>query len=143
MRKHSRIIRGTGPIVNTSPTVVVVNNSGTPGTVWSCSGDVEIGDLVFGSAADTLDRTDASDQDKMPGIGFVFAKPTSTTCLMSNVGELSGFTGLTPNALYYASATPGKIQISSDPAPSTIQMVGRAKNATTLTIMIGSGLTIG
>lgn len=128
---------------DSGPSIIVVNNSGTPGTIWDCTETVQVGDLVYQSDANKVDQADASSSDTMPGIGFVFEKPTSTTCLVSATGEISGFTDLEPALLYYGSTTPGKIQPHTDSPPPMIQMIGRAKNPTTLTIMIGEGLIIG
>lgn len=66
------------------------------------SGDA-IGDLMYVNASSkVLRKADITDQLKMPSIGFIIAKPSSTSCIIQVGGSVSGlYTGLTPGAVYF------------------------------------------
>lgn len=93
---------------------------------------------VFLSAPDSALRADADDATKQPLIGFVQSKPSPTQAVVQYSGELSGFSGLTPNATYFLSTTPGQItdNVSGYPIGAIVQKVGFAKDSTTLVIMV-------
>lgn len=100
-------------------------------------------DAVRISAADTLAKAQASGIATAPAVGFVLSKPTASTAILQNTGELGGFVGLTPGALYYLDqSVAGGITLTPPALPADlgsgkiVQRVGRARNATTLLIQI-------
>jgi len=104
--------------------------------VYSCPATVSLYDAVALTGADAVAEADADNAAARPCRGFVVAKPTATSCIIQYAGELNGFAGLVADQTYYLSETPG--QIGAKPtSPGTIQqVVGWARNATTLIIDI-------
>lgn len=68
------------------------------------SGGVSPRDLVYFSSDDTVDKADASDETKMPGVGFVVAidTPVPGQCTIRRSGTLGGFVGLVKQKVYFA-----------------------------------------
>jgi hypothetical protein len=113
------------------------------GGIYNCPIGVAVGDAVFLSAADNVDRSDASVVSDRPVIGFVHSKPTTTTCRVQYAGDLSVFVGLTVGATYYLDTTAG--QITTTPPSGTgniVQEVGFARNATTLVVQYDRDFTV-
>jgi hypothetical protein len=100
---------------------------------------VAVGDAVYVSAADTVDKADASAAATTPVVGFVVSKPLATTAIVQYDGELGGFAGLTTGARYFLALTAGEIALPGDAdfptlAGEVVQVLGVARNATTLVI---------
>lgn len=99
--------------------------------VYTCPSGTAINQLVYISAADTVALADnTSPGSAFPAIGFVAAKPTTTTCIVTWVGELGGFGGLVPGSVYFLGNAGGITTTPSSPACN--QRVGIARNATTM-----------
>jgi hypothetical protein len=100
-------------------------------TDYSFAVGVVVGDAVYLSAANTVDKADATDGTK-PCIGIVRAivGPVAT---VRHQGKVTGFVGLTTGALYYLATTAGAI---TSTAPSTVgnirQVLARAISTTEL-----------
>jgi hypothetical protein len=111
---------------------------GTTGSVsglYACPAGVLVTDAVYLSGAGTVDKADSDDALKQPLIGVVSAKPTPTTCVVTNYGEAGVFAGLTVGATYYLGTTPGSITTVAPSAPGNIvQRIGFAKTATILVV---------
>jgi len=108
------------------------------GAVYACPITVLVNDVVYLSAADAVDRADATSIATMPAIGFVASKPTPTTCTLRYYGELGGF-ALIPDETYFVDTVPGAIVIEAfaPSAPGNIdQKVGFSRNATTLVVQV-------
>ena len=107
-----------------------------------------IGDAVFVSAADTIDRADATSIATAPVLGFIQAKPTPTSAILAYAGELGGFGGLVPGATYFLDQVVGQITTTPPALPGdlgtgkVVQRVGRARNPTTLVLQIEPGVVI-
>ena len=71
-----------------------------------------------------------------PAIGFIGSKSAPTVCLVQTDGELTGFVGLVPGAVYYLSPTVVGAITNIPPVAGgqVVQKVGQAKDATTLLI---------
>jgi len=96
-----------------------------------------IRDTVYLSGSDEVQAGDATGIATMPIVGFVVSKPTATTCRVRSEGELGGFAGLVPLDFLYADTIPGALNsVNPSAADTVIQKVARAKNATTILIMI-------
>ncbi|MBD3261221.1 MAG: hypothetical protein GF334_05980 [Candidatus Altiarchaeales archaeon] len=99
---------------------------------YTCDTGVSVLEFVYFSASGTVDEADSTDTAKIPAIGVVVNKPTTTSCLIAHEGEIEGFAGLTAGSSYYLTSTGGL----SSTAPSTpgevVQRVGIATSATTL-----------
>lgn len=111
------------------------------GGEYTCASGVAVGDIVYVSAADTVALADANDTGKVPAIGVVVYKKTSsaTTCKVAFIGEVDCLTGLTAGATYYLSNTAGA-KTTTAPTPNA-QPIGVAKNETTLVLLpAGAGL---
>ena len=106
---------------------------------WDCDADVAVRDLVAVSVSDHVKKADATDELKMPGIGFVTSKLTETTCLVRSIGKIEGFTGLDARETYYADpAVLGGITKTKPVSNggTVVQEIGFARNGTTLVIVI-------
>lgn len=104
---------------------------GDTGT-YTLGGGVVLKSIVYLSSSDTVSQADASSSATAPAIGIVTAI-AGPSCTVQTEGEYSGFSGLTPGAIYYLSTTAGGI--TATPPSSTgqiLQKVGIAKDATTL-----------
>jgi len=106
-------------------------------SAFDCPSTVLVGDVVYLSAANTIDKAVSDDVTKRPAIGFVKSKPTPTTALIQWGGELAVYSGLTPGATQYLSAVAGQITEVAPILPGNIvQKLGFARNATTLVIQV-------
>ena len=94
-------------------------------------------DAVYLKAADLYAKADATSIATMPVAGFVVSKPSATTGLLRSAGDLGGFT-LVADTEYYAAKVAGQVTatVAGYVAGNVVQGVGRAKNATTLTIAV-------
>lgn len=119
--------------------VTVTGGGGASTFTYTCPATVAVRDVVYISAANTVDRADATTAATMPVVGIVTAKPTLTTAdVMVGTSEVGGFVGLTAGATYYGSLVAGGITLT---APTTVgqvvQKVGQARNTTTLLVQLG------
>lgn len=75
--------------------------------IADCTVGESVGDFVFVVGApvagrDQVQRADPSDYDRMPAVGVITRKPTSTTCLVQWFGETPPiFTGLSAGEIYF------------------------------------------
>ncbi len=105
---------------------------------WVCTATESVGDAVYQSASGNVRQARADTVATMGCLGFIKSKPTTTSCIIVKTGELGGFAGLTPDALYFVSAiAAGAISTSHPTTPNLAQLVGRAVDTTTLNITIG------
>lgn len=118
------------------PTIIGPSGFCTPGTVVYSSGSdsVDLADNRYGPGGAPV---------LMPAIGVVVSNPTSTMAVVRYAGELSIFSGLTVGANYYVGevgtiTTTVPSDTGGSPPPSVIQLVGFAKDHTTLVVKIGS-----
>lgn len=110
----------------------------------ACSASEAVGDPVYhtGSVSGGLavvalsDRTDPA---KLPAVGIVEVKPTSTTCKVRNDGPTTSiYTGLTPGSHYFVSDAAGVSTVI--PASGTgefVQHLGTALTSTELLVKVG------
>lgn len=112
--------------------------------VYTTTVGTVVNDVVYLSAANTVEPADADDAGKQPLVGFVKDKPTATTAIVIYSGELSGFTGLVVGATYFLSTTPGVVTdiAISGPTGAIVHRVGFAKNSTTLVVMVDRDFVI-
>ena len=97
---------------------------------------VAVLDAVYLKAADLYAKANAGAEATMPVAGFVVSKPTATSAIIRSAGDLEGFT-LVADTEYYASLVAGGVTATAPVvAGQVVQGVGRAKNATTLTIAV-------
>lgn len=97
-------------------------------------------DALYISAADNVSKASASAAGTSQVVGFAKASAADTAPVeVVSEGVLTGFSGLTPGARYYLSATAGLIT-ATIPVGSgnTIVQAGYAKSATALHIQIES-----
>lgn len=120
----------------------------TPATafpIYNCPVTVNPLDIVYLSAADTVDRASAASITTAPALGFVTSKPTPTTCtvLFTDL-ELTGFVGLIPTVDYFLGIGAGTItdDVSGFVSGNVVQAVGVARNPTTLVVEIDRDYTI-
>lgn len=109
---------------------------------YACPTTVAVGEAVYLSAADTVDKADATDNTKI-AIGVVTSKPTTTSAVVALFGEAPVFSGLTPGATYYLATTPGAVTaVPPSASGNVVQPVGFARNATTLVIQVDRNYTV-
>lgn len=109
--------------------------------LYNSASDVGVTNVVYLSASDTVAKARANGMATMPVLGFVSAKPTATTATVVQDGDLGGFSGLVPGAIYFASATTAggiTADANSIPAGGVVQKLGRARNSTTLVLDVDS-----
>jgi len=110
------------------------------GTYTCLSGDA-VGDWVYISAASAVAKADADDAAKLPVIGVIVSKPTTTSCVVQTTGQVT-LSGLTAGAIYYLSGTAGAI--TATPVTDNAVPVGVAKSTTVLVLLnsaFGAGAT--
>ena len=111
--------------------------------VYTCGAGDAINDCVYISAANTVAKANATAVATGPAIGFIVAKPSTTSCVVRSFGEVGTETNplldvlgqaLVADTTYYVSLTAGKItsDTSGFVAGNFVQKVGEAKNTTTL-----------
>lgn len=101
------------------------------GTYTCLSGDA-VGDWVYISAASTVAKADADDTGKLPVIGVIVSKPTTTSCVVQTTGQVT-LSGLTAGSIYYLSGTAGAI--TATPVSANAVPVGVAKSTTVLVLL--------
>lgn len=110
-----------------------------------CPSSLIVGDVVYISGDKsgsffTVDKVDITTTTKMPAIGVIITKPTSTTATVMALGKIVGlYTGLTPNANLFPDSS-GRLTETPVVSPSTgirlVQHVARALSSDTLLIKI-------
>lgn len=137
----------TTPTTTTTPPALGpgdIDSYGTISSTYNAPAGVQIGQLVYiTSAGDTVALADCGSMGAHAAIGYIVENPTSTSVVIQYDGELGGFTGLVPGALYYLSTTPGAFSITAPVLSNFIvQNVGIAKDATTMIIKIDTNYTL-
>jgi len=136
--------------------VLVTNGPGVP-PVWgpsaasgavveefNCIATVALGDAVYLSSADTVDKSNATTESTMPCIGLVTSKPTATTCVVVMSGSVSGYVGLTPGATYFVGLIPGTVvpTVVGFPSLAVVQRIAYARSTTVLVVDIDRDYTV-
>lgn len=94
--------------------------------VADCTPAEVVGDFVYISSPKVADRdqvrkADPSDYDKLPAVGVIISKPSSTTCLVQWMGETPAiFSGLSAGELYFLGADAKLAEVP--PAPVSKDM---------------------
>lgn len=103
---------------------------------YTAGGSGSLGDLVYEDANGNVQVTDADAAGTTYGFGIVISAPNGATTFVSGdaldvcvFGRVTGFSGMTPHDVLYASNTAGAI---ADAAGTTSHKVGRARSATVL-----------
>jgi hypothetical protein len=116
--------------------------SGSVGT-YDCNTSISVGDVVYLSAPNFIDKADADNINKQPLIGVVDSKPSAIQAIIKYSGEITGFSGLITGSTYYLSETPGQFTTIAPSDPGAIvQKIGFAKSSTTLVVLIDRDYTI-
>jgi len=113
------------------------DTGGARGDAYTCPSAVGVGDVVYMSAANTVDRAFGGVPPTLQAIGVVITKPTTTTARVLGDGHSGDiYTGLSFGTIYYlSSTTPGKISATPASAPGErFQAIGTASSATSLAI---------
>lgn len=128
--------------INTSDVQIVGSTVGG----WSVSSGVGLNVIMYSTGADSADLADNGSMNTAQDVvGVVVDKPTSTTATIAHEGEVSGFSGLTPDAIYYLGTTGGITDTPLDPNanPGKVHLrVGVAKNSTTLVLHLGEPIEL-
>ena len=148
------VLVGTRPTINFVGATVTDNpgfnrvditiTGGLPTSVYVCPAGVLVNDFVYISAANTVDRANATSSAAAPAIGVVVSKPSATSALvMFGASEVGGFAGLAPGAAYYIATIDGAISTLAPGAVGNIvQRIGRARSATVLLVQINEEYTV-
>lgn len=120
-----------------------LDDVGLSDKTFSCPTSVSVGDVVYQSAADAVDRASATSTATLPAIGFVITKPTTTSCTVRKEGSITK-SGLVPRAIYSVGLTPGTItnDVSAFVTGNVVQNVATAADATTLLLSINTNEVI-
>ena len=122
------------------------SNQGSTGVIsssYNAPPTATVGQLVAISANNTVVLASSGNGGNYPAIGFIGSKPTTSQAIVQYEGEIGGFTGLVPDAIYYLSSTPGAFTLTAPVLSGFIvQEIGVAKNSTTLVIKIDMDYTL-
>jgi predicted RecA/RadA family phage recombinase len=136
-----------GHAMFTDPAGVVhdLTASGVYPMPFACAVAVTFDDAVYLSSADTVAKASAAGVSTMPCLGFVFDKPTPTSCLVMHHGEISTFAGLVIGQAYFVSTTAGGIAKVGDAGMPTlsgqvVQPIGRPRNSTSMLIAVDANI---
>lgn len=99
---------------------------------FTCTSSEAVKDLVYISAASNVRRAQADALATARVLGWIVAKPTTTTCLVARTGRLSGLSGLTAAATVFLSASTPGAATSTPPSSSgnVVVPVGLADETT-------------
>lgn len=104
---------------------------------YTCPSSLTLLEVVYLSAADTVDRADANNATAVPAIGFAREKLSATQAVVQYNGELDGFVGLVTGDTYYLSEIAGQVtNVAPTDTGAIVQEVGFARNPTTMVIKI-------
>jgi hypothetical protein len=103
----------------------------------SCTAAEAVGDAVYVTGSATVRRCDPYDPSKMPAIGVITAKPTTTSCVVVTSGR-ARLAGLTTGVAYFVqpngAAAPGTPMMG--PSHVWVQRIGRALAPNVLNVII-------
>jgi hypothetical protein len=121
-----------------TPTVPSVGSQVTSGVgAYTVPVGVSVLDVVYITGAFAADRADNTSLGTTPGIGVVIAKPLATTATVAYFGEVAGFVGLTPGAVYFLGTLGAIVTVAPGAPGNVIQRVGVAISGTTLLLNAG------
>lgn len=113
--------------------------------LYACASGLEIGEWVYVSADDTVALSDSDDLTKMPSIGVINYKPTTTTCYVKQYGyyyDANANSGhgdaFVAGDEYWISGTPGEITTTMPGVWP--QMAGVAASTQRFKVIIGENL---
>jgi hypothetical protein len=139
--------RGTFWVRDDSPNVPMFTDDGgidhvlttgwTGAAIFAAALGVAQGDAVYMSAANVVDKADASDPAKRPAVGIV-ESVVAGSARVCWCGVVNGFAGLVTNRTYYLSAAvPGALTPNAPTGNGEmVQCLGVASNASTLIAMV-------
>jgi len=130
---------------------VGAGGGGDPATnrgTYTHLGGLAVGDAVYLSASGQVALADANGPGTQPVIGLV-QSVVGGTCVVQYSGEMAGFSGLVPRAIYYLSTsgvsgstiTATAPDIPPETPPLISQKIGIAKSATVLLIKVDTDFT--
>jgi len=109
--------------------------------IYTCPSSVAVGNVVSIIGGTTVDKADATILGLRPVIGVVVSKIDPTTAVVQLYGEAGVFAGsLVPGELYFLGKVPGTLtnSLAGYVSGDTVQLVGVAKDANTLTLRFES-----
>jgi hypothetical protein len=111
---------------------------------YDCPVTVNVRDAIFIVNDTNVDRAQAAAFNPQPAIGFVASKPSATKARVQFMGSLTGFVGLTANAVYYLDVNAGQIIISVGGfgVGDIVQQLGTALDSTTLQLDLDRDYTV-
>jgi hypothetical protein len=127
----------SGGVYNPSPSPGSEGSSPASTSIrglWACLSNVSVGDLVQISGDQLVEKADVTSVPLKHIIGFVYQKPTATTCDVIYSGEIE-LSGLSSGEDYFATSNPGNISTARSTA-GYVQQVGKAKGSSVLVISI-------
>lgn len=120
----------------------------SPGTLfekeYDCPVTVSVRDAVYVVSDTAVDQANASGPAPLSAVGFVASKPLATRARVQFLGSLTGFVGLTANAVYFLSKVSGQITtaIGGYVPGDLLQQMGTALDANTLLLDVDRDYTI-
>jgi hypothetical protein len=99
-------------------------------TLCDCTLAEQAGDLVYITPTGSAAQADASDPSKTDIVGWIFDKPTPTTCRITNdVGPVPSSGLIAGEPVYLSPLDPGKVTLTLPTLPDARIEVGNAKDA--------------
>jgi hypothetical protein len=105
---------------------------------------VAIGDAIYLSGSNLVNRANASAEATTPAIGFCTALVGPTQCRIRIEKSLGIFSGLTPGDPVFLGLTPGSItqDVSGYVSGQVVQELGLAVNPTTILVRVDTDPTV-
>lgn len=112
----------------------------------TCVNTDAVGDLVYISGSGKIiAKADPTNNAKMPSIGCIISKSSSTVCSVQTSDLVSGvYTGLTPGKMYFVGTNSKPTAIRPTPTPGNsllVQPIGFAIDTNMLLLTPGTNLT--
>jgi hypothetical protein len=114
----------------------------------NCLSTDSVGDLVYITGDSVggiiqVSKVDITDYSKMPGVGVIISKSSSTDCIILRYGLLN-VTGLTPGSIYFvdSNSRPTLIRPVASPGVKVfVQVIGVAMDSSRLLLNPSFNLT--
>jgi hypothetical protein len=125
-----------GDVTDERPQIILPSVAGV--LSYTCSALVSVGDWVYPTGPNSVDRAQADNIATSRPIGFVASKMTPTTCLVAVAGQAPG-SGLTPSSeVFLSDSVPGGVTSTAPTTPGNyIVPLGVADSTTTFVIKPG------
>lgn len=129
-----------GDIINELTALIPGGGMEDVADTFDCPPTVAIGDAVYFSASNTVDKASAASGggQTAAAIGVVLSKPTAIRAKVLSAGSADVYVGLVPGSRYFVSPTTAGGLTTTPPVASgeVLQQIGRAATGTKLLVLL-------